>query len=55
MNRITAAVLTLAACGAILTLCDRILPGSGVRKAAKAAIGLLFLLMIAEQITGILT
>ena len=54
MSRITAAVLTLAVYGAVLTLCETILPKSGVNKVARTAIGLLFLALTAEQIAGIL-
>jgi len=44
----------LAAYGLMLTLCEQALPRSGVKKASKAAIGLLFLQLLAEQIAGIL-
>lgn len=54
MNGIVRAALTLASFGLILALCELILPRSGVKKAAEAAIGLLFLEQLAEQITGIL-
>ena len=54
MNRIVKAVLTLAACGLALTLCETALPKSGVRKAAYAAMGLLFLELLSSEIAGIL-
>ncbi len=54
MNRLIQAVLMLAAYGLMLTLCEQALPRSGVKKASKAAIGLLFLQLLAEQIAGIL-
>ena len=54
MNRLIQTVLMLAAYGLMLTLCEQVLPRSGVKKAAKAAIGLLFLQLLAEQIAGIL-
>ncbi|MBQ5991262.1 MAG: hypothetical protein IJL62_01800 [Clostridia bacterium] len=54
MNAIVRAALTLAACGLVFALCELILPRSGVRRAAEAAIGLLFLELLAEQIAGIL-
>lgn len=54
MDRIFKTVLMLAACGVTLALCEHALPQSGVRKAARAAIGLLFIGSVAEQIAGIL-
>lgn len=54
MDRIVRAVLMLAAYGLVLTLCEHALPQSGVRKAARAAIGLLFIALLAQQIAGIL-
>ncbi|MBQ2202622.1 MAG: hypothetical protein II412_08605 [Clostridia bacterium] len=54
MDGIIKAVLTLAAYGMVLALCEQALPPSGVKKAAKAAMGLLFLRMLTEQIAGIL-
>ena len=54
MSRIIRATLTVAAYGLVLTLCEQALPRSGIRKAARASIGLLFLQILAEQIAGIL-
>lgn len=54
MNRIVKAVLTLASCGLMVTLCETALPRSGVRKAACAAIGLLYLELLSKEIFGIL-
>lgn len=54
MDGIIKAVLTLAAYGMMLALCEQALPQSGVKKASKAAMGLLFLRMLTEQIAGIL-
>ena len=54
MGRITKAVLTLAVFGSVLAVCEHALPKSGAKTAAKAAIGLLFLKLMAEQIAGIL-
>jgi hypothetical protein len=54
MDRIGKAVLLLSAFGFVLTLCEQALPRSGVRRASKAALGLLFLELLAEQIAGIL-
>ena len=54
MDRIGKAVLLLSAFGFVLTLCEHAIPQSGVRKAARAAIGLLFIGTVAEQIAGIL-
>ena len=54
MDRIIRAVLIPAAYGLILTLCEQILPRTGAGKTSKAAFGLLFLRMLAEQIAGIL-
>lgn len=54
MTRLVKAVLTLAACGLVLTLCEQALPHSGVKRASRAAIGLLFLRVLAEQIAGII-
>ena len=54
MERIVRAMLTLSAYGLVLTLLEQALPRSGVLRSSKAAIGLLFLELLAEQITGIL-
>lgn len=54
MERIVCAVLTLSAYGLVLTLLEQSLPLSGVGRSSKAAIGLLFLRLLAEQIAGIL-
>ena len=54
MDRIIRAVLTLSAYGLVLALCEKALPRSGVGRSSKAAFGLLFLRMLAEQIAGIL-
>jgi hypothetical protein len=54
MERIVKTVLMLAAYGLTLALCEHAIPQSGVRKAARAAIGLLFIGTVAEQIAGIL-
>ena len=54
MERIIQSVLMLSAYGLVLTLCEQALPRSGVGRASKAVIGLLFLRMLAEQIASIL-
>lgn len=54
MDRIIKAALAIAAYGLVLTLCEQALPQSGVKRAAKAAIGLQFLRILTEQIAGIL-
>lgn len=54
MERIVRAVPMLAAYGLVLTLCEQALPRSGIGKSSKAAFGLLFLRLLAEQIAGIL-
>ena len=54
MSHIVKAVLMVSAYGLLLTLCEQILPRSGVKRASKAAIGLLFIKLLAEQIAGIL-
>ena len=54
MERIVRTVLTLSAYGLVLTLCEQALPRSGAGRSSKAAIGLLFLRLLAEQIAGIL-
>ncbi|MBR0507581.1 MAG: hypothetical protein IJJ86_03135 [Clostridia bacterium] len=47
-------ILTLAAAGVICTVAETLLPRSGTRSAAQAAIGVTFLALLAEQIAGIL-
>lgn len=54
MDRIIKAALTVAAYGLIVTLCEQALPQSKVKRSARAAIGLLFLQILTEQIAGIL-
>lgn len=54
MSSFIKSTLTLAAFGFVAALCERILPRSGIKRAARAAIGLLFLELLAEQIIGIL-
>ena len=53
MNRILQSALAVSAGGIFLTLAETLLPRSKTRKAAKAAIGILFLELAAEQIIGI--
>ena len=54
MERIIRAALMLSAYGLVLTLCEHALPRSGVGRSSKAAIGLLFLRLLAQQIADIL-
>lgn len=54
MEKIVKSVLLLAAYGLVLTLCEQALPRSGLRKASRAVMGLLFMKLLADQITGIL-
>lgn len=52
-DRITEAALTVAAGGLLFALIESLLPRSGTRAAAKAAIGVLFLTLVALKIAGI--
>ena len=54
MNRIVKTTLALAAFGLMLALCEMILPQSGAKKTAKAAMGLLLVEWVVSEITGIL-
>ena len=53
MNSILRSALAVSAGGIFLTLAETLLPKSKTRNAAKAAIGVLFLELLAEQIVGI--
>ena len=53
MNRILTPSIVIAAGGMLLALIEMLLPLEGARDAAKAAIGILFLELLAEQIAGI--
>jgi hypothetical protein len=53
MTGLIQTALTLAAGGLILTLIELLLPRSAIRGAAKTAIGLVFLEMLATQIADI--
>ena len=54
MRTAAGAALAIAAGGLLLTLLETLLPRSGVRTAAKVALGLLFLDLLAEQILRII-
>lgn len=54
MSALRDALLTLAVCGLGLTLAEGLLPRGGVRNAARAAIGFLFLSCLAQQIRSII-
>ena len=54
MNGLKNALLTLAVCGFGLTLSEGFLPRGGVRNAARAAIGFLYLACLAQQIRSII-
>ena len=53
MNRIFLSALAVSAGGMIMTMAEMLLPKSKIRGAAKAAIGVLFLELWAEQIACI--
>ena len=54
MSVIAGPLLSLAACGLLLTLTEGLLPRGGVRNTARAAIGLIFLAQLAQQIRSII-
>ena len=54
MSAAAGAVLSIAAGGMCLTVLETLLPRSGVRTAAKIAMGLLFLNLLVNQILGII-
>ncbi len=53
MSRIVSASLAIAAGGLVLSLIEALLPRAAVRTAARTAIGLLFLELLASGIVGI--
>ena len=53
MTEAFAGVLPVAAAGVVCTLAELLLPRSGTRAAARTAIGLTFLAVLAEKIAGI--
>jgi hypothetical protein len=53
MSGAFAGVLPIAAAGMLCTAAEMLLPRSGTRSAAKAAIGLTFLALLAEKIAVI--
>lgn len=53
MNNAFSAVLAVASAGVVCTVAEMMLPRSGTRSAARAAIGLAFLAFLAETIAGI--
>ena len=54
MKTLLHAVPSIAACGMLLALAEMLLPRSGVRTAARAALGILFLEILIGQILGII-
>ncbi len=53
MNGVVRTALLVAAGGLVLTLAEALLPKTAVRTAARAAIGILFLELLASGIAGI--
>ncbi len=53
MNSIAESAVKLGTGGLLLALIELLLPRSGTRTVAKTAIGLLFLQMLAQNISGI--
>ena len=54
MNAAARAVLAIAAGGVCVAVLETLLPRSGVRTAAKVAMGLLYLKLLTEQILSII-
>ncbi len=54
MSMLLQTALTLAACGMLLTLSETLLPRGAIRSTARTAIGLLFLQVLTQQISGII-
>ena len=53
MNTIIQLAVSLAALGAMITLVEALLPGSG-KQTARICIGLLYIAAVMENITGII-
>ncbi len=53
MERLIRACVLLGAYGLILAMTEFLLPEAGVKRTARAAVGLLFLKLLAEEMLGI--